>query len=366
MATKKTGTAKKPETSLLAKKLASQAKIMKSMAKDGGAGGRIPGQSPENVDFRPTGLPVFDEEVLGIGGLPKGKIIEMYGKESSGKTAVFLYTAGMIQREDPSAVVKIYDAERAWTDPWGLAMGLDLNRVILPTFRGADAMAEQIQADLASEYPPDIIGIDSLAVIQPSQILGKRVEDLNMNDNMARASFYTSFFNKIVDGYYWPPLKKKEKLGANNKFYDLKSSRTSLVCINHAKQKTESSNGQSWTVWYTVGGVSLDFHASIRLMCRRGKIEAKDKLQFQIVHLKADKNKLAPPQRECDIKLSYKGGMEQVGSVNYLEMAEQKALVAVEGSWIKATFLPGGQMQGRDNFNAFVNTDPDVKKLIAG
>jgi len=336
------------------------------MAKDGGAGGRIPGKSPENVDFRPTGLQVFDEEVLGIGGLPKGKIVEIYGKESSGKTATFLYTAGMVQRQDPTAIVKIYDAERAWTDAWGISMGMDLNRVILPEFRGADAMSEQIQADLASEYPPDIIGIDSLAVIQPSQVLGKTVEDLNMNDNMARASFYTIFFNKIIDGYYWPPLKKKEKLGKDHKFHDLKSSRTTLMCVNHAKQKTESKNGQSWTVWYTVGGVSLDFHAAMRLMCRRGKIDAKDKLQFQVVHLKADKNKLAPPHRECDIKLSYQGGMEQIGSVNYLEMAEVKELVVVAGGWISATFLPGSKIQGKDNFNAFVNTDPDVKKLIVG
>lgn len=351
---------------LLAKKIAAQTALMKKYSMDGGSGGRIPGKDKQDVSFRPTGLAVFDQEVLGIGGVPKGKIIEIYGKESSGKTALSLYIAGMVQKEDPSAIVKIYDAERAWTDPWGESMGMDLNRTFLPEFRGADAMGLQIQADLADDFPPDIIIIDSLAVIQPQQVLGKTLSDLNMNDNMARASFYTKFFDKIVDGYYWPAIQKGEKPSANSKFVDLKKSGTTLICINHAKQRTVGSGPMTRVEWYTVGGVSLDFHASVRLGVRRGKIDTKDKLLCQTVHVKADKNKVAPPLRECDIRLSYSGGMEQVGNVNYLEKAEKLDVVEVKGGWIYAEFLPGGKIQGRAKFNDLVESDESLKKKFEG
>lgn len=347
---------------LLAKKIAAQTRLMKTHAMDRGSGGRIPGKEREEIAFRSTGLEVLDREVLGIGGVPKGKIIEVYGKESSGKTALSLYIAGKVQQEDPTATVKIYDAERAWTDTWGESMGIDLNRTFIPEFRGADAMGTQIQADIADEFPPDIIIIDSLAVIQPQQVLGKTVDNLNMNDNMARATFYTNFFNKIVDGYYWPALSKGESPSSKHKFCDLKKSGTTLICINHAKQKTVGSGPMTRVEWYTVGGVSLDFHASIRLGVKRGKIDLKEKLSYQTVHVKADKNKVAPPLRECDIRLSYKGGMEQIGSIDYLEKAEKMGVVEIRGGWIYADFLEGGKIQGKTKFNEFISSNDMLKK----
>ena len=242
MATKKTD--KKPELSALAQRLSAQAGIMKKFD-----------ASPKLdnvVGVRPTGLAVLDEEVFGVGGLPKGKIIEVMGKESSGKTALALTMAGLVQKSDPNAVVKIYDAEHSWTDQWGKSMGLDLTdypigdqtfrRTILPTFRTAENMADQIHQELA-EAPPDIIIIDSLAVLQPAQIVSKNVSDYNMNDNMARAAFLTRFFTSLLNGFLWPPGEVK------NPHVSMDSSKTTLLCINHAKTRTVKAGGGTYTEW---------------------------------------------------------------------------------------------------------------------
>jgi recombination protein RecA len=361
--------AKKPtklELSPLAQRLAAQAKIMQKF-------NSTPKESYV-VDGRPTGLPVLDNEVFGVGGLPKGKIIEIYGKESSGKTAVAMYMAGMVQKQDPNAVVKIYDAEHAWTDAWGNSMGLDLTkyevpqsdgsiikmrRTQIPPFKSAEHMADQIHADLAIA-PPDIIIIDSLAVLQPQQVLEKNVSEYTMNDNMARARFLTSFFNSLLGGFTYPPGDK------NAPEVSVDSTGTTVICINHAKLKNKRVNGKDVQEWVTVGGVSSDFCAAVRLMVRRKSFEKTGPtITHQLLTVTADKNKIAPPKKSCEIRLSFSGGMEQVGSLDYLQMALDKRLVEVgAGGWVTSSLLPGGRIQGRENFNALVASDENMRLMI--
>ena len=370
MAAKKDGekpTVKKPEDTLLARKLAAQAKIMKKYgaSDDKPEGGRV-ASSSEPVQFYPTGLEVFDNSVLGIGGLPKGRLIELYGLKSSGKTALAMHLAAAVQRQDQTAIVKIYDLETAWTDTWGESMGLDLKRTLLPEVWGSENMANQIHADLASELPPEIIIIDSIAVTQPESVKEKQISDRTMRDNLARAQFLTVFFDSLTDGFVYPPRGKDKLLPKGARSLKLKHTPTTIMCINHAKQRTKTiATGKTITEWYSVGGVSLDFHSCIQLMVVRIGFEGKgNAVTHQKIRVTADKNKVAPPKKSCEIMLSFKGGMEQVGTIDYLPMAVEKGLATVAGAWIKSALLPDGKIQGKEAFNQFVDESPDTKKIF--
>jgi len=364
--TKKTSNTKKPEELLLAKKLAAQAGIMKKYGSSEMCpeGGRVASQL-KAIESYPTGLSIFDNEVLGIGGLPKGRIIEVYGIKSSGKSALTMHLGAGVQRQDLSAIVKLYDLEDAWTDTWGASMGLDLYRTFLPETKGAENMAEQIHADLASEFPPDVIIIDSIAVTQPTKVQEKEIKDRSMKDNLGRSDFLTKFFDGLVDGFYYPSAGKDGKLPKGSKFMKLKYTPTTILCVNHAKQRTKVAGGRTITEWYSVGGVSLDFHASIQLMVRRAGFEKTGTvITHQKVSVSADKNKVAPPKKSCEVLLSFKGGMEQVGIINYYAMAEDKGLATKNGAWISSHLLPDGKIQGIENFNKFVEENEDLKDIF--
>ena len=360
---------------LLARKMAAQTNLISKMGVTGCVASAL--KAPE---FYPTGLPVFDREVLGIGGLPKGRIIEVYGPKSSGKSALSYHLSGKVQAQDPCAIVKIYDREHSCTAAWLKSMGLDLDRTIVigsPDEQlgaetkplSAEDMSEMIHADLAmGELAPAIIIIDSIAVIQTATVMETAIEDRTMRDNLERSSFLTKFFDGLTDGFYYPAADDKGKLPAGAKSYNIGGTQTCLVCINHAKERQKSiGGGKTITEWYSVGGVSLDFHACLQLMVtRRGFEKGMDgNFSHQKVHVCADKNKVAPPKRECDLLLCFKGGLEQLGTIDWLSIAITKGLARKEGSWIKAgALVPGGKIQGEDAFNKFIEGNEDARKLL--
>lgn len=404
----------KAVSDLLARKLAAQAKIIK----DAGASGCV-GTELKAPKFYPTGLPVFDQEVLGIGGMPKGRIIEVYGPKSSGKSALAFKLAAQVQAEDPAAVVKIYDLEGCCTPAWLLSMGLDLSRtIVVPTMESpedqareaeeaaerakeeakakaknkdkdkqkgkgkdkeekkkqglkriltAEEMGSMVQADLASGIlAPSLIIIDSIAVVQSAGVMEKEFEDLNMKDNLARADFLTKFFNSLTYGFYWPPAGS-DGLSKDARTVRIADTDVCLVCINHAKQRTVKVGQKTIQEWYSVGGVALDFHACLQLMVTRRGFEmgTDGKPSHQRVHVCADKNKIAPPKRDCDMLLSFKGGMEQLGTIDWCSIAITKGLAEKNGAWVVShVLLEGGKIQGVDNFNKYIEDNEDKKKLL--
>lgn len=227
-------------------------------------------------------------------------------------------------------------------------------------------MAAEIHADLASEFPPEIIIIDSIAVTQPESVQKTELADRSMRDNLARADFLTKFFDGLTDGFYYPAKGKDGKLPKGSRFIKLKYTPTTIICVNHAKTRTKTiGGGRTVTEWYSVGGVSLGYHAAIQIMVRRICFEKTGgKITHQRVGVTADKNKVAPPKENCEILLSFKGGMEQVGTVDYLSMAVDKGLAVVKGAWIECAFVPDGKIQGRENFNKFVEESPHAKELF--
>lgn len=357
-----------PEQMLLAKKLAAAAAIMKKYgaSEANPAGGRLASDLRE-LKVQPTGIDTLDNEVFGVGGLPKGRLVELYGIESSGKTALALFLMGKVQAYNPTAIVKFYDAEHSWTDPWAASMGIVPERTLLPEFWGAENMGSQIFADLASEFPPDIIVIDSLAVLQPEGLMIKDVADHTMKDNLARADYLTKFFNRLTDGFYYPASGKDGKIPAGAKHIKLSQTETTVICINHAKQRTVKSGSNTYTEWYTVGGVSVNFHAAMRLMVRRAGFEESGGITtHQKINVKADKNKVAPPRRSCELLLDFKGGLQQVGIVNYLRKAMERGLATAKGGWIHSALLPDGKIQGKDHFNKYIEENDVAKKAVIG
>lgn len=351
--------------SLLAKKLAAQAKLIKDMGAHGGLASEL--RPPE---FYPTGLEVFDKEVIGLGGLPKGRIVEVYGPKSSGKSALAMYLAGQVQKLDASITIKIYDHEASFTPAWGKSLGLDLDRLDVVRSMTAETMGSMIQADLAlGELAPNIIIIDSIAIVQPESVMEKELEDLSMRDNLARASFLTKFLDSLTFGFFWPPVDSKGLRPKESQKLSLADTKTTILAINHAKERTKSAGGKTWTEWYHVGGVAMDFHACMQFMVKRIGFEegADGNVGFQRMNVCADKNKLAPPKRECVLKLSFEGGMEQVGTIDWLAIAIRKGLAEQAGAWIEShVLLPKGKIQGAENFNKFIESNPEKKQLLIG
>jgi len=368
---------------LLIRKLAAQAKLIK---KYNAVGGSASGIKPPN--FYPTGLDVFDNEVIGIGGLPQGRMIEVYGPKSSGKTALAMYLAGAAQKLDPSITIKIYDIESSFTRKWGQSMGLDVGeetddgdedfkkgvqrfgRTTVVRGLSAEEVAAMIKEDLSlGELTPNIIIIDSVAVLNPEQVMKKDNEDLSMNDNYALAKFLTEFLKSVTGGWYWPPAADhgKAKLSSDAKKICLADTNTTMIHINHAKAKTISQNGRTWTEWEHVGGKALDFHCALQFMVTRmGFVEDMlKKVSHQKIKVCADKNKLAPPKRECMLLLDFKGGISQLGTIDWLSIAINKGLATKDGAWIKsAVLLPNDKIQGAEAFNKFIDGNKDTQKLL--
>ena len=131
-----------------------------------------------------------------------------------------------------------------------------------------------IHADLSmGELAPSIIIIDSIAVIQTANVMETAIEDRNMKDNLDRASFLTKFFDGLTDGFYYPAANSKGELPPDAKLCSIGGTQTCLICINHAKERTKKVGSITIQEWYSVGGVSLDFHACLQLMVSRRGFE---------------------------------------------------------------------------------------------
>jgi hypothetical protein len=244
-------------------------------------------------------------------------------------------------------------------------MGMALDRTVPVPFWGLENLSELVKANLAMENPSEVSVIDSLAVLQPQQVMDKALEDLGMHDNMQRAKLLTDFFNSVRDGFWYPPQGADGKRPKDAKQIKIGYTPCVLICINHVKPKMKQAGARSYVEYETVGGMSLRYHASMRLTVSRAGFEKTgDKVTHQIVRVKAIKNKYGPPQRECELRLSFAGGLEANEGVNYLELALTKGLVEQKGPMIVSALLPNGKIKGKDAFNKYVEEMPELKKLF--
>ena len=279
-----------------------------------GKAGKIGSSKPE-LEVIPTDIPEFNEKILGCGGIPRGKIIEMYAKESVGKSTLAYWLLGQAQKA--GGVAALFDAEGAYLPDYGAKCGINNDELILVDFDlGNDALFK-IQLLLATNAV-DLIVVDSMPALQPALVAEKTdASALKMNERLERAKMFTVFFNEIMGGYKIKSDEKGAKFitqivdGKKTTIHKMSNKKAGLIFINHAKDKIGVMFGQRT---YTPGGDAINFASSIRLgmnyLKKSKKKDENDMPIFKHVKVTAAKNKLAPHLMTMEMKLWRDGRVE--------------------------------------------------------
>ncbi len=281
----------------------------------------------QNIDVIPTGSLDLDI-ALGIGGLPRGRIIEIYGPESSGKTTVALHVIAEAQkREGISAFI---DAEHALDPIYAGKLGVDIDNLIVSQPDTGEQGLEIAEA-LVRSGAVDIVVVDSVAALVPKAEIEGEMGDSHIG---LQARLMSQALRKLA--------------GAINK------SNTTVIFINQLREKVGIMFGNPET---TTGGRALKFYSSIRLDVRRiDSIKQGEEIVGNRTKVKVVKNKLAPPFKQAEFDIMYGLGISKEG--NILDAGVTAEIVDKSGSWYSYGEHKLGQ--GRENAKDFLKENPDV------
>ena len=284
-----------------------------------------------NLDIVPTGSLDLDI-ALGIGGLPKGRIIEIYGPESSGKTTVALHVIAEAQKLGGNAA--FIDAEHALDPAYAERLGVDVeNLVISQPDTGEQAL--EITEALVRSGAIDVIIVDSVAALVPKAEIEGEMGDSHMG---LQARLMSQALRKIA--------------GAVNK------SNTIIIFINQLREKIGVMFGNPET---TTGGRALKFYSSIRMDIRRiDSIKQGDEILGNRTRIKVVKNKVAPPFKQAEFDIMYGTGISKIGSI--LDVGVLAGVVNKSGSWYSYNDQKLGQ--GRENSKEFLRENPEMTAEI--
>ena len=263
---------------------------------------RMSEQSRKNIDVIPTGSLAVDV-ALGVGGLPRGRIVEIYGPESSGKTTLALQAIANAQRMGGTAV--LIDAEHAFDPQYGRKLGIDMDRLYVsqPDY-GEQAL--DIAESLIHSNAVDIIVVDSVAALVPKAELEGEMGDQQMG---LLARMMSKAMRKLT--------------AASNR------SRTCLVLINQVREKIGVMFGNPET---TTGGRAIKFFASQRIEVRRtAQIKEGDESIGVGARVTVVKNKLAPPFKRCEVEIYFGKGISYLNDL--LNFGVQLGLIQRSGNW---------------------------------
>ena len=285
------------------------------------------------IEAIPTGALSLDI-ALGIGGVPRGRIIEVFGPESSGKTTLALHIVAEAQKMGGEAA--FIDAEHALDPVYAKKLGVDIDNLIVSQ-PDTGEQALEITESLVRSGALDVIVVDSVAALVPKAEIDGDMGDSHMG---LQARLMSQALRKLA--------------GAINK------SKTVLIFINQLREKIGVMFGNPET---TTGGRALKFYASVRMDIRKiENIKQDGEVKGNRVRVKVIKNKVAPPFREAEFDIVYGQGISKEG--NILDMAVNLDIVEKAGSW----FSYNGERigQGRENVKKYLKENPKMLEEIEG
>ena len=279
------------------------------------------------IEAIPTGALSLDM-ALGIGGVPRGRIIEVFGPESSGKTTLALHVVAEAQKMGGEAA--FIDAEHALDPVYAKKLGVDIDNLIVSQ-PDTGEQALEITESLIRSGALDVIVVDSVAALVPKAEIDGDMGDSHMG---LQARLMSQALRKLA--------------GAINK------TKTVLIFINQLREKIGVMFGNPET---TTGGRALKFYASVRLDIRKiENIKQDGEVKGNRVRVKVIKNKVAPPFREAEFDIVYGEGISKAG--NILDMAVNMDIVEKSGSWFSYNGDRIGQ--GRENVKKYLQDNPDI------
>jgi recombination protein RecA len=269
---------------------------------------------------------------LGIGGLPRGRVVEIYGPESSGKTTLALHAVAEIQKR--GGIAAYVDAEHALDPGYAKKLGVDIDELLISQ-PDTGEQALEITDTLVRSGSVDIVVVDSVAALTPkAEIEGE------MGDQLPglQARLMSQALRKLTSS--------------------ISKSNTIVVFINQIRMKIGVMFGNPET---TTGGNALKFYASVRLDIRRiGAIKDRDEVIGNQTRVKVVKNKVAPPFRQVEFDIMYGHGISKSGEL--LDLGSKAGIVEKSGSWFS---YDGNRIgQGRENAKQFLENNKDVAAAI--
>ena len=302
---------------------------MSKIEKDFGKGSimRMGEEKIENVEVIPTGSIALNA-ALGVGGYPKGRIIEIYGPESSGKTTLAIHA--MAEAQKAGGIAAFIDAEHAFDRFYAQKLGVDVDNLLISQPDNGE-QALEIADQLIRSAAIDIIVIDSVAALTPK----KEIEG-DMGDSAVglHARLMSQALRKLTS--------------------TISKTKTTCIFINQLREKIGVMFGNPET---TTGGNALKFYASVRLDIRRvTSIKDGDQVIGNQVRVKVVKNKVAPPFRKAEFEITFGEGISKVGEI--LDLSTEYGIIKKSGSWFSYQEQKLGQ--GRDATKALLADNPEL------
>ena len=307
--------------------------VMEKIEKDFGKGSIMRMSSAEVADVQviPTGSITLDM-ALGVGGYPKGRVIEIYGPESSGKTTLAIHAIAEAQKA--GGIAAFIDAEHAFDSSYAQQLGVDVDNLLISQPDNGE-QALEIADSLIRSSAIDIIVIDSVAALTPKAEIEGEMGDAKMG---LQARLMSQALRKLTSSI----------------------SKTKTVCIfiNQLRDKIGVVYGNPET---TTGGNALKFYASVRIDIRRVSVikDGEEQLGTR-TRVKVVKNKVAPPFKKAEFDIMFGEGISKIGEI--LDLGVKLGVVQKSGAWFNYGDVRLGQ--GRDNAKIFLKEHPEISDEI--
>ncbi|HXY68463.1 MAG TPA: recombinase RecA [Gemmatimonadales bacterium] len=285
------------------------------------------------VDAIPTGAINLDA-AIGVGGIPRGRVTEIFGPESSGKTTLALHVASNAQRA--GGVAAYVDAEHALDVDYARKLGVDVDNLLISQ-PDTGEQALEITDILVRSGAVDVIVVDSVAALVPKAEIEGEMGDAHVG---LQARLMSQALRKLAGG--------------------INRSRTSVIFINQLREKVGILFGNPET---TSGGRALKFYASVRLDMRRiGQVKERDAVIGNRTRVKVVKNKVAPPFRQAEFDIMFDEGISHAALL--VDLAAELGVIEKSGAW----YAYAGQRigQGRENTKMFLKDNPPMMGEIEG